>query len=133
MSRILFQFYGPRIGALYRSSNAPINPMFFGGGQESGLRSGTENTPMIIGLGEAALLATENIQQRSALLCWLRQDLFSKLKVCMHMFISESFIQVWSRLRRRTESLTRQVYELEHFQFYSSNLLCLDIKFHIFD
>ena len=32
------QFYGPRIGALFRRHTAPIHPMFFGGGQEKGRR-----------------------------------------------------------------------------------------------
>ena len=44
------KFYGPRVGALYRRVGAPLVPMFCGGGQESGLRPGTENTPMIAGI-----------------------------------------------------------------------------------
>eukprot|EP00116_Pleurobrachia_bachei_P010003 sb/3470265/ len=39
------KFYGPRIGALY--VGVPIRPFLYGGGQERGLRPGTENTPMI--------------------------------------------------------------------------------------
>eukprot|EP00122_Pirum_gemmata_P012722 Pgem_evm1s11837 len=38
----------------------PLYPLFLGGGQEKGLRSGTENTPMIAGLGEACLIAYES-------------------------------------------------------------------------
>ena len=41
------KFYGPRIGALYAS--VPLQPFLYGGGQERGLRPGTENTPMIAG------------------------------------------------------------------------------------
>ncbi|XP_036092360.1 selenocysteine lyase isoform X2 [Rousettus aegyptiacus] len=50
------KFYGPRIGALYvRGLGAltPLHPMLFGGGQERSFRPGTENTPMIAGLGKA--------------------------------------------------------------------------------
>ena len=49
------KFYGPRIGALYhRKDTCEVRPVFHGGGQEFHRRPGTENTPMIVGLGEAA-------------------------------------------------------------------------------
>ena len=51
--------YGPRIGAVYHAPDVPcLPPLFFGGGQERNRRSGTENTPMAVGLGEAARLIT---------------------------------------------------------------------------
>ncbi|KAB0406179.1 hypothetical protein E2I00_000762 [Balaenoptera physalus] len=49
------KFYGPRIGALYirgLGELTPLYPMLFGGGQERNFRPGTENTPMIAGLGK---------------------------------------------------------------------------------
>lgn len=53
-------------GALYvRSlgspSAAPLFPMLFGGGQERNFRPGTENTGMIAGLGQAAQLVVERL------------------------------------------------------------------------
>ena len=59
------KIYGPKgVGALYmnrtKSSNrkrAKIKPLFFGGGQEFGLRSGTVPTPLVVGFGEAAEIA----------------------------------------------------------------------------
>ncbi|XP_039552824.1 selenocysteine lyase isoform X3 [Passer montanus] len=57
------KFHGPRIGALYihRPGTAtPLHPMLFGGGQERSFRPGTENTPMIAGLGQAAELVNKN-------------------------------------------------------------------------
>lgn len=46
--------YGPKqIGALYVSSRIELQPIIWGGGQEYGLRSGTENVPGIIGLAKA--------------------------------------------------------------------------------
>ncbi|XP_004674804.2 PREDICTED: selenocysteine lyase [Condylura cristata] len=49
------KFYGPRIGALFvrgLGELTPLYPMLFGGGQEHSFRPGTENTPMIAGLGK---------------------------------------------------------------------------------
>ena len=52
--------YGPRIGAIYHAPGNPCKPpLFIGGGQEQNRRSGTENTPMAVGLGEAARLIKE--------------------------------------------------------------------------
>ncbi|XP_042371262.1 selenocysteine lyase-like, partial [Plectropomus leopardus] len=58
------KFYAPRIGALYVNgpgARTPLYPMLFGGGQERNFRPGTENTPMIAGLGKAAELVTSNL------------------------------------------------------------------------
>ncbi|XP_072111819.1 selenocysteine lyase [Mobula birostris] len=59
------KFYGPRIGALYvlgPGTSSPVNAMFFGGGQERKFRPGTENTPMIAGLGKAAELVVKKLE-----------------------------------------------------------------------
>ncbi len=48
------KIHGPKgIGGLYMKDNLNINPIIFGGGQEDNRRSGTENTPGIVGLGVA--------------------------------------------------------------------------------
>lgn len=52
------KFHGPKgIGALYVRRGMPFSPMLLGGGQESGRRSGTENTASIVAMGEAARIS----------------------------------------------------------------------------
>ena len=49
------KMYGPKgIGALYRKDEVKLEPILYGGGQEYGLRSGTENVPAIVGFAKAA-------------------------------------------------------------------------------
>ncbi|CAF0876774.1 unnamed protein product [Brachionus calyciflorus] len=83
------KFYGPKIGALYARNflaqnidnlkKAPICNLFYGAGQENGLRPGTENTPMIVGLGKAAELVTKNLEQYSSHMKEIRDYLEEKL------------------------------------------------------
>lgn len=51
------KFHGPKgVGALYVRCGTPFTPLLWGGGQEHGRRSGTENTAGIVGMGAAAAL-----------------------------------------------------------------------------
>jgi len=50
------------IGVLYKKRNIEITPLFHGGGQESGLRAGTYNTPLIVGLGKACEIVAKDFE-----------------------------------------------------------------------
>ena len=61
------KLYGPQgVGALYLRNGASPEPIVYGGGQEKGIRSGTQNVAGIVGLGTAARLAREEMDERVA-------------------------------------------------------------------
>ena len=65
--------YGPKgVGALYIKTGTRIQPVLQGGGQERGLRSGTENIPGIVGMGKAAEIAKAEIGREAERLAVLR-------------------------------------------------------------
>lgn len=60
------KFHGPKgIGFLYIDNKVKIKPLIFGGDQQRGLRSGTENVPGIAGIGVAAREAYENLDEKT--------------------------------------------------------------------
>jgi cysteine desulfurase len=72
--------YGPKgVGALYIRSGVRIEPIIHGGGQERGLRSGTENVPGIVGFGKAAEIAVNEMRVESERLSRLRDKLIKGL------------------------------------------------------
>jgi cysteine desulfurase len=72
------KLYGPQgVGALYVREGADLKPILFGGGQEKGLRSGTENVAGIAGFGMAARLAFEGLEERTRHEVALREALIS--------------------------------------------------------
>ncbi|NHI93789.1 MAG: cysteine desulfurase [Candidatus Lokiarchaeota archaeon] len=72
--------YGPRgIGALYVRTGVNINPIIIGGGQERGLRSGSEDIPSIVGMAKASEIAKNNIKEESERLSQLRDYLIKNI------------------------------------------------------
>jgi len=74
------KIYGPQgAGALYVRPGVALHPLLGGGGQERGLRSGTEATVTIAGFGVAAELALEELREERLRLRRLRDRLFEQL------------------------------------------------------
>ncbi len=74
------KFYAPKgVGALYVRSGTPIDPLLLGGGQEGGLRPGTENVAGIVGLGAASVLARLRVATDLTVIDALREQLWSGL------------------------------------------------------
>jgi len=72
--------YGPKgVGALYVKDGIRIEPLFHGGGQEKGLRSGTENIPGVVAFGKAAEIAKQEMQTNLEKLTKLRDRLIEGL------------------------------------------------------
>ena len=77
------KLYGPKgVGALYvrRRPRVRLAPLFSGGGQERGLRSGTLPTPLVVGFGEACRLARAEMAGEAERLAGLRDRLLDALR-----------------------------------------------------
>ena len=71
---------GPKgVGALYVREKVNFEPLIQGGGQESTLRSGTENVPGIVGLGKASEISMLNLKVNSQYLYYLRDHLIKRI------------------------------------------------------
>ena len=74
------KFYATKgVGALYVRSGTPIKPILFGADQEHGLRPGTENVPLVVGMGAAARLAQKHLPAATKKLQVLRDALHERL------------------------------------------------------
>ncbi|MEF8979584.1 MAG: cysteine desulfurase family protein [Haloarculaceae archaeon] len=75
------KFYGPNgVGALYVRDGADLEPLIHGGGQEHGLRSGTENVAGLVGMGTAAALAVDDLAERRERLTELREEFVATVR-----------------------------------------------------
>ena len=70
------KIYGPKgIGVLFQKTSTPLKPLIYGGSQENGKRSGTENVPAIVGMAKALELAQQNRETENKRLTTLRNKL----------------------------------------------------------
>jgi cysteine desulfurase len=74
------KFYGPKgIGVLFVREGIRLEPLLHGAGHENGIRAGTENTPYIVGLGQAAKLAAKCLDESAERMAELRDRLSDRL------------------------------------------------------
>ncbi len=74
------KIHGPKgVGFLYVNEKVKIKPLILGGGQQSGMRSGTENVPGIAGLALACEMAYENLEEKRANLYAMKQKFCKQL------------------------------------------------------
>lgn len=72
--------YGPKgVGALYIRKNTRLTPLIHGGGQERGIRSGTENVPGIVGFGKACEMAHDNLDENYEKLITIRDSIIDRV------------------------------------------------------
>ena len=75
------KIHGPKgTGFVYIKKGIVLNSLISGGGQEKGLRAGTENLPAIIGFEKAAKITFENIDERYKYISELKEYFIEKLK-----------------------------------------------------
>lgn len=74
------KIHGPKgSGFIYIKKNTKINPIISGGGQQDGIRSGTENVPGIAGIGQASIDCYDNLEQNVARMTEIKDYLIDRL------------------------------------------------------
>ena len=83
------KIHGPKgAGFLYVNNNIKISPIIYGGGQQKGMRSGTENVAGIAGLARAAELMYENLDEDMERLYRLREMFLQGVSRLEHVFVN---------------------------------------------
>jgi cysteine desulfurase len=85
------KIYGPKgVGALYvrRQPRVMLEPQIHGGGHERGMRSGTLPTHQLVGLGEAARIAADSLDDEMARLDALRETFWAKLQTLGDIYLN---------------------------------------------
>lgn len=82
------KIYGPKgCGALYIKKGISISPRSYGGGQEHGVRTGTQNLPAILGFVRAAEIACEKMEEERTYLFNLTEYLYREISIAIDTVI----------------------------------------------
>ena len=83
------KIHGPKgTGALFIKNRTKVKPILYGGGQQSGMRSGTENVPGFAGFGLAAKLVCENMEERTKQMRAVKDRLAASLSELEGVYIN---------------------------------------------
>ena len=83
------KIHGPKgVGVLYVADKVKFNPLMLGGGQQKGLRSGTENVPGIAGIGLASELIYNNFEEKTDMLYELKHYFIGELIKLPDVFVN---------------------------------------------
>jgi cysteine desulfurase len=75
------KIFGPKgVGLLYIKTGVEISPIIFGGGQEGGLRSGTENVPGIVGIAKALEIVRKDFEKKTQKVKAIRDYFWVKIQ-----------------------------------------------------
>lgn len=112
--------YGPKgVGALYVSHDVNLKPLTYGGGQENGLRSGTENVPGVIGFAKAVEIAKEHLNGNRKKYATWRQTLLKEL-TDYELINKKHSVDNFVNLCYNNIDAERLIYLLEDKQIYVS-------------
>ncbi len=83
------KFHGPKgSGFLYIREGVKMHPLIYGGGQQKGVRSGTENVPAIAGLSQAVKDAYDNLNEKMDRLCALKDEFIDKVTSLPEIYVN---------------------------------------------
>lgn len=84
------KIHGPKgTGALFIKNRTKVKPIIYGGGQQDGMRSGTENVPGFAGFGLATKIVYEDLEARIVRMRAVKDRLTERLKTLPDVYINE--------------------------------------------
>ncbi len=118
--------YGPRgIGALFVRRGTPIEPIIHGGGQERGLRSGTENVPAIMGFAKALEIASIVRDKEVKRIAQLKEHFIKGLlKIRLDLKVNPAPIEMLAGERTSLRVTFEKCRKSRHFVKVTKRIVC---------